>query len=145
MSAACVAWPLRRMASKNIFSDGYTQLPVLGSAPVSVSWFTGHAEVVAPEVVERGIDEMTRSVPRGDEEERGCCCGWVAEGFDDDDAVDEEEEEKKGIRGQPQPLLEDEEEGGDCCCCHSVDVVVGCDDDGDCAALACANHTSLLL
>lgn len=125
------------MASKNIFSEGYTQFPVLGSAPVSVSWLTGQAEVVAPGPVERGIEEMTRFVPRSP---FGCCDGgrvWgiavvvmlvAAEGVV---IVGEEEELRKGMR-QPQPEggevgFESEEVGG--CCCD--------DDWGGMAACCC--------
>lgn len=88
------------MASKNIFSLGYTQLPVLASAPVSVSWFTGHALLVAPAEWERGIVETTRSVPRGPPGRCGCCwCGCCGDDGGcwsvDDDVL----EERNGIRG----------------------------------------------
>lgn len=84
------------MASKNIFSEGYTQLPVLASLPVSVSWLTGQAVSGGDDepsvVIERGMEEITRSVPR-----RGlCCCGCVVwEGGGGGSVVEEEEEEEE--------------------------------------------------
>lgn len=125
------------MASKNIFSEGYTQLPVLASAPVSVSWLTGQAAVVAPGSEERGMVETTRDSARsrpgldgGDEVcvGCGCCCCEVVE-----------DELRKGMR---QPQTDDVEVGLD-----SVEDDGGCDGLVSCAwaARACASHASLLL
>lgn len=94
------------MASKNIFSDGYTQLPVRASAPVSVSWFEGRS-ISAPGELERGMVETSRSWPRAligfawGEEEDVVVIGLL--GF-------EEALLKKGMR-QPQP----EGEVASCC------------------------------
>lgn len=43
MSAVRASYPLRFMASKNIFSEGYTQFPEPW-APDSISWFAALAE-----------------------------------------------------------------------------------------------------
>jgi len=70
------------MASKNIFSDGYTQLPE-ASTPDSISalgalaeapWSTGHADAAADPVVKRGMFEMTRFSPSAP-----WLCGGVGE------------------------------------------------------------------
>jgi hypothetical protein len=77
MSVVVGSWPLRRMASKNIFSLGYTQFPVAASAPDSFSWLAGQeangadagVDVVPDEplvgVDDRGMLETSRCVSRG--------------------------------------------------------------------------------
>jgi hypothetical protein len=61
MSVSRAPYPFRLMASKNIFSDGYTQCPDPLSAPVSTSWFDGQA--AWPGAEERGIEDTARAVP----------------------------------------------------------------------------------
>lgn len=57
------------MASKNIFSDGYTQFPD-ASGPDSISWFAGLADApwstghAAELPLVRGMVDITRSVCR---------------------------------------------------------------------------------
>jgi len=64
MSLARASYPFLRIASKNIFSDGYTQFPDSLSDPVSCSWLDGQAD--GPGVEDRGIEDTTREVSRLD-------------------------------------------------------------------------------
>lgn len=66
MSCARVSWPLRFIASKNIFWDGYIQFPVASSEPVSCSWLDGRLVPGYADVAVLGIVETSRSVSRPD-------------------------------------------------------------------------------
>jgi hypothetical protein len=94
MSTSRASWPFLLIASKNIFSEGYTQFPE-ACAPVSTSafaeapWSTGHP---SGGPADRGIVLMTRFVSRL---VLGRCCCCCDEGVScvevEDEDVDQEE------------------------------------------------------